>query len=127
MRLLKLMGVALLAALAPAMPVVIAAFVLTVTDTVCGVVSARRRGEPLSSMGIRRAIAKLLVYEIAIVLAFLTETYLTGELVPAMRIVAALVGVTELRSVLGHLDEITGGSVFKTILSLLTLPKGGDQ
>lgn len=61
-------------------------------------------------------------------LAYVTQTTLTGDLVPALRIVTGLVGATELKSCLEHLDELSGGDLFKKAVDTLTSqPKDLDK
>lgn len=94
----------------------IAAAVLIFIDLITGMAAARKRHEPITSAGIGRSVAKLLVYEIAIALAFIAEKYLTGPNIPLSHIVASLVGVTELLSCYENINELSGQNLLKSII-----------
>ncbi len=110
---------ALLVVFAPIKGAILAAFVLIVADLVTGVVAAKKRGEKIKSAGVKRTVGKILLYESAICAAFLCEQYLTGDLFPACKMVTALIGVVELKSVLENLDSINGGGMFKSVVDRL--------
>jgi hypothetical protein len=112
------------ALLAPAKTSLVAVMVLPLVDLGLALAVAVKTKQPITSSGLKRTVAKLLMYEVATVLAFITEKYLTGDIVPCMRIVTGLVGITELKSCLEHLDELSGGSFFKAAVNQLT---GGDK
>lgn len=119
---MKYLEAALLAVVgvfAPIKAALIVVICLVIVDLVTGIVAARKRGEPITSSGIKRTVGKVLLYELAICLAFLCQQYLTGDLFPASKLVTALVGMTELASVLENLDTIMGTSMFKVILNKL--------
>lgn len=93
---------------------------MTGVDLVCGLLAARARKEEITSTGLRRTLSKLAVYEITIALAFLTEQYLAGELVPLVKILSGFVGITELKSVLENLQDITGVPVIQSLIDKLS-------
>lgn len=92
--------------------------ILIAVDLISGVVAAHKRKEPITSSGLRRTISKLFVYEIALILAFLAETYMM-PMIPVTKMVSSLVALTELKSIYENLDSITGGDLLKTIISKL--------
>jgi phage-related holin len=100
-------------------PVIITVFVLILIDLLLGIWAAYKRNETITSAGIRRTITKIFVYEIAIFVAFLLQTYLIGETIPLVKIVAGCIGVTEALSIFENLNEINGANIFKKVLSLL--------
>jgi hypothetical protein len=75
----------------------------------------------IESSGLKRTVAKVLVYEAATILAFVTEM-LTGPTVPAIQMVTGLIGVTELKSCLEHLDELGGNKFFSSLFNKLAPP-----
>jgi hypothetical protein len=81
-------------------------------------VAAKKRGELITSAGFRRSISKLLIYELALILAFLAEHYMI-DLLPITKMVSGLVAVTELKSIYENLDSIGGGDLLKSIISKL--------
>lgn len=123
MKFLEALALSTLAVFAPIQAGIITAFVLICIDLATGLVAAKKRGEKITSAKIKRTIGKVFLYEIAICVAFLVQQYLTGELFPAAKLVTALVGLVELKSVLENLDSISGTSTFKIILSKITKSK----
>ena len=104
---------------APIKATLIAVMVLTMVDLVSGLLAARKRGEAITSTGLKRTLIKIAVYEIVVLLGFITEQYLTGDLLPVVKILAGLVGITELKSVLENLEEITGMPLLKMFIQKL--------
>jgi hypothetical protein len=96
--------------LVPIRPALITIMALPIADLILGLMSAKKKGTPITSSGLKRTVAKILMYEVAVTLAFVTQSYLTGDFIPAVHIVAGLIGVTELKSCLEHLDELSGKS-----------------
>lgn len=111
--------VALLSILAPIKAAMITALVLVIADTVTGIIAARQRKEPLTSAEFRRAVSKLVIYQACMILGFLTETYLTGDMVPVSKICCAFVGITEIKSIIENLNSISGGSLLANLISKL--------
>jgi phage-related holin len=116
---LKLLAVALLAVFAPIQSVLLTALTLVLADLITGILASRHRGEKITSAGLQRTVVKLLVYMAVIMLGFLTETYLTGSTVAICKIISSYVGLTELTSIMENLNEISGGSLLKSLISKL--------
>jgi phage-related holin len=104
---------------APIQGVLVTVLVLTLVDLITGIIAARKVGEKITSRGIRRTVVKLFVYQVACCCAFLCETYLTGSIVPCLKILTTLIGLTELKSVLENLDKIYGINIFKSVVDRL--------
>jgi phage-related holin len=117
---LKVLALAILAVFAPAQAMILSSVALVVMDLITGVAAARKRSETITSAGLSRTVAKLLVYETAILLAFLTQTYLTGATIPVANIVAGFVGITELLSCMENLNDISGNNLLKALLEKLS-------
>jgi hypothetical protein len=113
---------ACVAVLAPAKPLVLASTFLVLVDLITGIVAARKRGEAITSQGLRRTLSKLAVYEVALLLAFIAEKYLIIDLLPIAKIVSSFIAVTELKSVYENLNEIGGGDILKALISKLNGP-----
>lgn len=111
------LAIAALAVFAPIKAAIITTIVLVIIDLVAGLIAAHKRGELITSSGIKRTVGKIVLYESAICAGFLCQTYLTGDLFPASKIITALVGVVELKSIMENMDTISGSSLFKSILS----------
>lgn len=111
---------ALLAVFAPIQDALLVVMLLTILDLITGLIAARKRGEKITSSGLKRTIIKTCVYETTVMLAFLTETHLVGDLIPLVKICTAYIGITELKSVLENLDSISGMSLLKTLVKKLS-------
>lgn len=109
----------LVAVFAPAKAMLLTALVLVVADMITGIWASLKAGESLSSAKLKKSVLKLLVYELAIGLAFLAQKHLTGEAVPIASIVAGFVGLTEMLSVLENLNRISGGTLLAGLIKNL--------
>lgn len=105
--------------LAPIKAAVITVVCLTLADCITGMLAAHKRKEKISSAAMRRTVSKMLVYLVALVGGFITETYLIDQALPVSKIVAGLIGLSELKSVLENADTVLGGSLFKSLLGKL--------
>lgn len=113
-------SLATLSVFAPIKAAVITVMVLTVVDMITGIIAAKKRGEELTSAGFGRTIAKIAVYELATLCAFLSQKYLILDMMPVCTLVTSLIGLTELKSVLENLDSISGGSFFSSVVSKIS-------
>lgn len=119
MKTLEIWGLALLAVFAPIHAVLAASLALVVADFLTGVFAAWKRGEPITSSGFKQSVVKVMVYEIAILFAYLAEHFLIGDLVPATKLIAGLIGLVELKSILENLDSIHGSPIFQALITKL--------
>ena len=119
MKTLKLLALSTLAVFTPIKTAIITAFVLALIDTALGILAAKKRGEEINSAGFRRSVVKIFVYEAAIMLGYLTETYLTGPEIPVDKIITGFVGLTEITSIVENLNEITGTNLLGSLISKL--------
>ncbi len=84
-----------------------AVLLLVAADLFTGVWASHKRGEKITSWGMRKTVSKVLAYEIAIVLAYVLEsTFLT--FIPAVKVIAGFVAATEFKSAMENLSKITG-------------------
>jgi hypothetical protein len=68
----------------------------------------------------RRTISKIVIYQLAVISGFLVELYiLGGGFLPISKIVAAVIGMVELKSILENCDSILGYSLFKSVIKKL--------
>lgn len=116
---LEVIGLSLLAVLAPIQTVLTTTFALILADTLFGVLAARKRKEPITSSGLRRTISKIVIYEAALICAYLCEHYLMSGSVPAVKLISGVIGLVELKSIVESLDELNGDPIFKTLISKL--------
>lgn len=109
----------LLAVFAPLKPVLLAVFGMVLLDFITGVLASKKRGESITSSGFKRTVIKLFIFEVAIMSAFITELYLTGDLAPIQKIVTCFVGLTEMTSITENLNDLSGGSLLKALIEKL--------
>lgn len=87
-------------------------------DTVTGILAAHKRGEPISSKGMRRTITKIIIYFIAILLAEgMRVTFVPGVSIPYA--VAFVIATTEFKSNIENIESISGISLWATITSTI--------
>jgi hypothetical protein len=123
MRTLEVLALSLISVFAPIQAVILTVFALVVGDLITGIAAARARGEPIVSSKMKRTVAKLFLYELALLLAFATEKYLISDMLPVSKLVSSIIGITELKSVLENLDTINGESIFTSLVKKLASPK----
>lgn len=111
--------IATLAVFAPAKGMVIATLALIFVDLITGLMAAKNRKSKITSAGIRRTVSKIVVYEVAILMAYIAQTYLTGEAIPVSNIVAGLIGMTELVSIMENMNAVSGKNLLKAVIDKL--------
>lgn len=119
MRVLKDLLLAIVTVLTPVKPAAITVAILIIVDFILGILAASKRKEKITSAGLRRTVTKLFVFELVLILGFLTETYLTGDLFPLVKIVSAFVGLVELKSIMENLNEINGDPILAALITKL--------
>ena len=105
--------------LSPIKPMLIACGILIMADTITGMLAAHKRKEPIQSAEMRRSITKLVVYQIAIISAFVLEKYMLGNLVPVSKIVAGVIGMVEFKSILENVSTIAGQDILALVINKL--------
>jgi hypothetical protein len=81
--------------------------VLLVFDLITGIWAAYKRGEKITSNGIRRTVSKSLAYQMAVISSFIMESqFLEG--LPIIKVVAGLIAATEFKSLMENITSITG-------------------
>lgn len=108
-----------LAVFAPVKAILIVTGVLIIADLISGIMAAKKRGESISSAGLRRTITKIFVYNMAVVTGFLVEKYMITDIFPVSKLIAGIISVVELKSILENLNTINGTDIFKTIIEKL--------
>lgn len=107
------------AVFAPIKMVLLVTGVLIFADLVTGIIAARKRKEPITSAGLRRTVTKVFIYNAAIMLGFLAETYMLDGFLPISKIASSLIALVECKSLYENLDEIRGGNLFKSLIDKL--------
>lgn len=85
----------------------IAVGVLITIDLAMGIAAARKEGIQIKSKRLFDTVTKLLVYQLLIIAAFITETNLADWL-PLTKITTSFIGITELVSVGENFTKVTG-------------------
>lgn len=116
---IKVLALTLLAVFAPIKAIILAALALIIFDLITGVIAAYKRKEPITSAGFQRTLVKTFVYLSAIVLGYIAETYLTGDLMPISKMITAYIGFVESVSCLENLNSISGGSLLTALIAKL--------
>jgi phage-related holin len=116
-----------LAIFAPIKALLLVTGILIFSDLISGILSARKKGQKISSAGMRRTVTKVAVYNAAIMLGFLTETYMLDGFLPLSKIAAGLISVVEFKSILENLDTINVLNIgFPLIVSRLSILENLD-
>jgi len=110
---------AIVAVLAPIHALMGAVGFLIMADLFTGIWAAIKRKEKIKSSVMRRTIAKVCIYQLAVISGFLVEQYMLDEFLPVSKIVASVIGLVELKSILENGNSILGQDIFKTIISKL--------
>ena len=113
---MKSLALAIIVIFAPAKAMILSSLALVLIDLITGVWAAKIKGEVITSSGLRRSLVKLFIYEVAVLLGFLTQQYLTGDVIPVASVIAGFVGLTELTSCLENLNIIAGGEVLQVLI-----------
>jgi len=109
--------------LMPIRPALISVMALPIADLILALIGAVKAKRLITSSGIKRTVGKILMYEFTTILAFVVEMYLLSSFIPVIKIVTGLIGMTELKSCLEHLNEINGNPIFGLILTKLAPDK----
>lgn len=108
-----------LAVFAPIQSVLLVTGVLIFSDLITGILAARKKKKKITSAGLRRTVTKVAIYNAAIMLGFLTETYMLDGFLPVSKIAAGLISVVEIKSVLENLDVLNSSPIFKSLINKL--------
>lgn len=104
----------------PIRPALIAATVLVLVDMGSGIWASLKEKKKITSTGFRRTVNKILGYYLAIIAAFILETYLMPD-TPIIKGVTALIGLTEGKSLFENIHRITGIDFWGQILAKLNM------
>ena len=99
------------AILAPVQPLILAVLVLVIADMVLGVSVAIKTNIPVTSKGLRNSIIKMMTYLVAIIAGYICEKYLLGDMLPVTKLFTAMIGISELKSVLENAEILTGNKL----------------
>lgn len=120
----------LLAFVLPSASFLIFTTVLVFADLLTGTMAAKHRGEVIHSRGLRRSIVKIVLYFLAILLSEGFEQVFKLP-IDISYMVAGLIAITEFKSNLENVGEVTGIDIWSKIADKLPsvtdiLPKKAD-
>ncbi len=110
------LALSLLAVFTPIRPLMLVTGVLVLADMITGIMAARKSRQPITSSGLKQSVKKLLMYEVALCLSYLVHKYMIGDLLPAEKIIAAMVALTELKSIMENFSIIDASPVFSNLI-----------
>lgn len=119
MKYLEAVAISALAIFAPIQASLVTVLVLILSDMITGILAARKRNEPITSAGLRRSLSKLAIYEFTLCISYVAEHFLMADQLPAMKIIAGMIGMVELKSVLENVNEISGDDFLKSAIDKL--------
>lgn len=119
MRILEGLALSVLAVFAPIQGIIITTLILILSDLITGILAALKKKQTITSAGLRRTVTKLAIYLSAVCLGYLVEFYMISGLLPVSKIVAALIGLTEAKSIFENLDVLNGNPIFKSLIEKL--------
>ena len=105
--------VSIVAVFAPVRAMLCTVIVLVVCDLVTGIAAALKQGDRLSLRRLVRTFGKVFVYELALGLGFVVETYLLGGSLPVSKLLGGMIGLYELKSVYVNLSVLGGADVLR--------------
>lgn len=115
--------VGVLAYLSPMGEVFWCMFLFVFADLLTGIYASRKNHIATSSRRMRKSIAKLLCYLLAILLSFVAERSFGAEF-GSYKLIGGFVCLVEFLSILENLTTITGNPIFLKIIELIRGTKG---
>jgi hypothetical protein len=115
LKLFEALILSLLAVFAPIQNLLIAIVSMVAADTLTGIIAAFKKKEPISSAKLRQSISKVFVYEVAICVGFIAETYISDYL-PVVKIISAMISMVELKSIYENLNVISGSNLLSDVI-----------
>ena len=95
-----------------------AIFFLIFADTVTGIWAAIKKNKKITSRKAGRIISKLLLYPLAIIVAKVTQKYLTPE-IPWIHVTSGIIAIVEIKSVFENMSIILGYDLWHRIKEVL--------
>ena len=114
---LKTLFILILTFLAPISNVIFATLFLIFVDLITGLIASFKEKQPITSSGLSRSIAKVFIYCLTIILAYIINTYLLVDFgFPVETIVSGFIALTEMRSILENLNRISDNSLIDDLI-----------
>jgi phage-related holin len=112
--------------LAPIHTLIMATGALVLFDLVTGIAKAVKAKEKVTSNRMRHTVTKGMMYQIAILAAYMLDVVIGMEQVAA-RVVAGVICMVECKSVLENVNVMTGINMWESVLNALKPPKVNTQ
>jgi hypothetical protein len=113
------MFVAAISIFTPVVPMLLTIGVLIVIDFLVGIYRAFKMNEQITSRKMGNTISKMFLYQLTIISLFLFETYILMNILPVTKIGAALISITELKSIDESVEKMTGVGVWKKLVKII--------
>ena len=102
----------------PLKPIMITVGILIFFDFITGVYKTWKLNKKITSLKMSFTVSKMVLYQIAIISAFLTEMFIM-PLIPLSKIVSGYIALVELKSISENISETVGTNFFKEIQKYL--------
>ena len=113
------MFVAAISIFTPVVPMLLTIGVLIVIDFLVGIYRAFKMKEQITSRKMGNTISKMFLYQLTIISLFLFETYILMGILPVTKIGAALISITELKSIDESVEKMTGVGIWKKLVKII--------
>lgn len=100
----------------------VAVGILVLADSYTGLRAARKRKERIHSRGLSRAVGKVSLYLLGIILSRMMELIFFPS-IPLSSIVAGYIGVVEFKSNMENISEATGIDIWKALIDKISAKK----
>lgn len=104
--------------ISPLYSTLLAVSFLVIVDLLTGIWASKKRGEPVSSNGIRRTISKTLAYHLVIITSYIIEKYLLLG-IPILKTVVGLITISEVQSFFENIYFITDVDLWEKFINLI--------
>lgn len=108
----------ILSVFAPIKGLIITTALMIAVDLLSGILAARKRGEAITSAGLRRTVSKLFVYEVSVCMSYLAEHYMT-TLLPFVKMSSTMIAIVEMKSIYENMNTISGNDIFQSLITKL--------
>jgi len=94
--------------------------ILLVIDLITGIWKSLKRHHPITSKKLGDTIKKIILYNIAIITAFLVQHLIAMEAVKLMWFLAVLISVKEFKSIIENIEVITNTKLWDFLVRQIT-------
>jgi fumarate reductase subunit D len=109
----------LVAVFTPVLPTLLTVGFLIALDFIVGIYRAFKLGEEITSRKMGNTISKMLLYNITILSLWVFEKYILQDAIPITKIGAALISITELKSIDESVEKLTGLGIWKKLVRIV--------